>query len=40
MKRFKTTVAAALTAVALLGSLGFMAAAAPKMQRSPRRRHT
>ena len=35
MKRFKTTVAAALTAVALLGSLGFMAACGPEDAAEP-----
>ena len=35
MKRFKTTVAAALTAVALLGSLGFTAACGPEDAAEP-----
>ena len=35
MKRFKTTVAAALTAVALLGSLGFIAACGPEDAAEP-----
>ena len=35
MKRFKTTVAAALTAVALLGSLGFRAACGPEDAAEP-----